>query len=110
MTAERHMLMSWKSSGAVDEQRDLIERGERCLQAVEKRDIPVVDQNLDILPERFPFKQELSERRAHDLLQHLQELLHRRGIDPERSLSRNPPDSAKESYFGHKEQGTGVRG
>ncbi|HWQ69379.1 MAG TPA: hypothetical protein VN494_05390, partial [Patescibacteria group bacterium] len=95
-------LWMWQT-GAVDEQRHLVEWGERCLQAVEKRDIPIVDQDLDILPELSPLKYELLERWAHDLLQHLQELLHRTGIDPERSLSRNPPDSAKESYFSHRE-------
>src|SRR5574337_144527 len=109
LTAEQRKLTAWKSSGTVDAQLYLVERGERCLKAIEKRDIPAVYQDLDILSEPFPFKQELPERGAHDLPQRFQELSHRPGIDPERRLSCNLPDSTKESYFRHKEQGIGVR-
>ena len=97
--------MSRKGSIAVNGQRYLIERAEGALEPVEERDVPAVQDNLDI-PLKIPsLKHEPLERGAHEPLQLVQEFFHRRGIDPERGLSRGLPDRAEEPHFSHREQG-----
>ena len=82
-------------------QRHLIEGGERGLGPVEEGDAPPVDHNLDIPLNLFPLKHELLESGAHEPPQLLQELFHRRGIDPESCDTGNLAYRAEEPHFSH---------
>jgi len=102
-------LSAGKPPEPLDGQRHLIEGGESGLGPVEEGDGPAVHHNLDILLKLSRLKHKLLESGAHEPPQLLQELLHRRGIDPESGDTSNLAYRAEEPHFSHEEQRLAAR-